>query len=398
MFISKNENGEYISLLDQTKEQVERKRKMALFCPCCHERVFLKAGRIKLPHFAHAANESCDYASEGESEGHLLGKVQLYGWLKKCGHEPKLEKYFPEIAQRADLYFENDGRRIAVEFQCAVISVQQVKKRTLGYRKIGIHPVWILDARHLKTNKGFSFSITPFLWSASSGSVKSPQILFYSPSLKVFTFLIHPIPFSPKHTFATPIKFPQDQMEIGFLFRFPNSIPVKLRSWMGRKRSWRLLGTRFATVNDDLLLGIYKERLTPASLPHEIGIPVPYMHLYETNALTWQFKLYSAILKPVQLGGSIYRRDWQSFLIQSIQKGNIVLRSLPSQPALNPFLPIEQYLLVLTKLELLHKASEEEFRVLKKMRILDDHSEPEEYFYKNLHAIYTEFMKTGEWS
>ena len=43
------------------------KRARPYYCPCCDTELVLKAGSIKIPHFAHKSNASCDASSEPES-------------------------------------------------------------------------------------------------------------------------------------------------------------------------------------------------------------------------------------------------------------------------------------------------------------------------------------------
>lgn len=58
-----------------TKMNVERiKQEERLFCKSCASPVMIKAGQIKIPHFAHEKTMKCAFASEGESEEHLAAK------------------------------------------------------------------------------------------------------------------------------------------------------------------------------------------------------------------------------------------------------------------------------------------------------------------------------------
>ena len=51
------------------------------YCPCCDSEVVVKAGFIKIPHFAHKSHASCHASSEPESDYHLLAKRNLFTWF-----------------------------------------------------------------------------------------------------------------------------------------------------------------------------------------------------------------------------------------------------------------------------------------------------------------------------
>jgi competence protein CoiA len=42
------------------------------YCPACRERVIVKKGWVKVPHFAHLPDADCSYIGEGESDEHQL--------------------------------------------------------------------------------------------------------------------------------------------------------------------------------------------------------------------------------------------------------------------------------------------------------------------------------------
>ena len=67
-------------------------------------------------------NQCSQLFAEGESTLHLQGKIQLYEWFKKHGHQVKLEPYLKELSQRPDLLVTIDKEQFAVEFQCSTIS------------------------------------------------------------------------------------------------------------------------------------------------------------------------------------------------------------------------------------------------------------------------------------
>lgn len=99
-----------------------------------------KAGPVKIPHFAHHSRTDCDRFSEPETSLHLTGKKLLHRFFLEKQLPSEIEKYFPIIKQRADLFV--DGKW-AVEFQCSSISSEEVIARSNGYAIISVKPLWI---------------------------------------------------------------------------------------------------------------------------------------------------------------------------------------------------------------------------------------------------------------
>lgn len=124
----------------------------AFYCPSCKGKVRLKVGQIKRPHFAHNCNQDCHAFSEGETEEHLQGKLQLATFLKIREKNVQLEAYLPELQQRPDILFEKDHRKTVIEFQCSSISIKRVLERTQGYLNANYDVIWILGNDFNYTN------------------------------------------------------------------------------------------------------------------------------------------------------------------------------------------------------------------------------------------------------
>lgn len=134
--------------LNQKEEMISANRtvhqKDFFYCPSCKGRVFLKIGQIKRPHFAHYRNQDCYSFSEGETQEHLEGKLQLATYLKMREANVQLEAYLPKLQQRPDILFEKENRQIVIEFQCSSISIESIAERTSGYLKENYEVIWIL--------------------------------------------------------------------------------------------------------------------------------------------------------------------------------------------------------------------------------------------------------------
>lgn len=74
------DDGDQLDLLRQMGRSDE------LRCPWCKVAVLLKAGEIRVRHFAHKIKNNCPY--KGQAEDRLLGRMLLYRWLvAKVGRE-----------------------------------------------------------------------------------------------------------------------------------------------------------------------------------------------------------------------------------------------------------------------------------------------------------------------
>lgn len=394
MLVAKSTDGSIISLLSLTRDEIQEYRTKKYYCPCCNKKVNMKAGRIKIPHFAHAANESCQYASEGESLEHLQGKKQLYEWLESQGYSVELEKYFPDFQQRADLYVVVENIKYAIEFQCSSISLDDIIKRTQMYLQHRIIPLWILDKSFLKRKRHNTYAISSFHWYASSGSLLVPRLLFYSPSLHQMTTLSQLTPFSSRLTLSKPQFFQMKYLSFPQLIKTPKIGTFLNSDWVIAKQKWRLNASQYANFSPGLYHAMYEARIYPATFPHEIGIPVPYGHLYETNAIQWQFWLFKRVLKNKSPGDYVTQQEWKEALIYCLKEKYIVLRFVPFSSPINPFLPVNNYVLMLEKLGVLKRIEKGKY-ILNRLVENFNPEEPnqERIFYRKVSFIYDQLMK-----
>ena len=167
------DNQELFSLIDCSIDELTQIRsEQAFVCPMCHQSVILKAGPIKIPHFAHRKKNSCWYEAEAETEEHLRLK-QLFA--EKCLREKlsfQVEAYLPTLKQRPDLLIG----KIAIEIQCSPLPIKRLVERTETYQTHGYQVVWILGERLVPKDKltqltkqflYFSESLGFYLWSAN---------------------------------------------------------------------------------------------------------------------------------------------------------------------------------------------------------------------------------------
>lgn len=130
-----------------------------LICPDCGSPYEYCHGDVALPYFRHKdKSKLCDEIyHESETEEHMEGKTMLYKWLlsikDECGLENiKLESYIQETKQKPDIYFEKNGDRYVIEFQCTPIATEYLKRREL-YKLAGVKDIWILGTEKYYTGR-----------------------------------------------------------------------------------------------------------------------------------------------------------------------------------------------------------------------------------------------------
>ena len=119
-------------------------------CPLCEVQMFLRAGKIIAPHFAHTVACTSNLATHPESAAHLEAKRMLSTWLreqyaKQRGAKVELELRVPEAGRVADIMVTlASGWRIAHEIQLASITTGQLEGRSMSYAREGIDTYWWL--------------------------------------------------------------------------------------------------------------------------------------------------------------------------------------------------------------------------------------------------------------
>lgn len=139
---------EIISCIDNKYDRYRLKQwssKGVLKCPVCDGQYEYCHGEVISPYFRHVGKECTGHYSESETEEHKKGKVILYNWIKKQEGvtNVQLEAWIPETKQRPDIYFEHNGQKCVIEFQCTPIASEFLIRREL-YRLAGINDIWIL--------------------------------------------------------------------------------------------------------------------------------------------------------------------------------------------------------------------------------------------------------------
>ena len=162
MLIARNASGELIPAYQASKQK--GKTIGEYYCPACKGRLVLKKGDVMIAHFAHHQQSDCAVFSEGETLPHLMGKQMLLEKFRREGVAVTLECWLPELQQRPDLLLVlENGKKIAVEYQCSPISPADLRARTQGYQRFGYEVWWICGTHYQPGGIKITQSICQFL-------------------------------------------------------------------------------------------------------------------------------------------------------------------------------------------------------------------------------------------
>ncbi|CUB09810.1 Competence protein CoiA-like family protein [Bacillus cereus] len=308
IFIAKRENGEKINLLDHHNEELlhRMRKRESFFCIACGKEVLMRLGKQKKWHFAHKKVDSCLAFYEAESTYHMHGKELLYRWFKRQNFHVEIEHYLPEIQQRPDIFIERAGREIAIEYQCANLSIEQLYKRTYSYWRAGIQVIWIIGGNQLKKQSAYWMKFSS-LMAFSLQSYPQPLLIFFCSKQKSFMKCAFITSFSTNSSFSHTIYLPTETTTFEILF---SSVPFRKEilggEWKKRKSYFRQNALPIWNYNDKSLLRLlYHCKCTPANFPSEIGVPLPSSFAFQTNPFIWQAFLYMRCIGELAVGDCI---------------------------------------------------------------------------------------------
>ncbi|EDL63736.1 competence protein CoiA [Bacillus sp. SG-1] len=362
MLTALNNRQKKISLTRLSSEEITLLKEQEFFCPECCSPLILKAGDIKVPHFAHKSRTHCEGRHEPETFHHLRGKAILFQHFSSFIPYVALERYLADIHQRPDIFIHFGGRNFALEYQCTPISSTEFTKRTKGYMNAGIEPIWILGKR-VKAKGAKTLVLSNFqqcfirfsphagYWIAYFDSHSKNMYFFYnlSPvSSNIFTsetLTLHytSIPFP----FTLPCK---NDTENHFL--------ASKDSWINSKMTYN------RGVNDPFLKSLYLNRDHLMDLPDFIGLQTEHTLLFKSHPIEWQYYIWSDVLKKKNKGSRIMVEEVKSCLRNRLNSGLIHLRILPLTDNKLKNQALEEYLLLLEKRDIIKKVSGKEYILL----------------------------------
>lgn len=276
------------------------KKEETFYCPQCGEKLQLKIGSIKIPHFAHYGNSICHaHFSEGESEVHLLGKEHLYDLFNALQLKVELEPYLSDLKQRPDLLLFKENVQYAIEYQCSPLHNERFLERNDGYRRHHIHPIWIPVTPHKKIKKqGIQkISLPHQLLQFSLYCNKLPYIITYYPYEKQFVYMSNWLHFSGNTYFVKVSTIPLKMQKFPFYLPKPLSIEefsIALNAYDFFKKKYlnrRILTSRKG-VKDLFLRSVYELKLSVNKLPAFLGVPLIENEKLKVSAVEWQTALF----------------------------------------------------------------------------------------------------------
>lgn len=160
MLVAYGPDGNTIVAGETPLEQLQQwSRERSLHCPNCRGVVHVRGGTDKRTqvHFAHQKGE-CAWSTEAESVRHARGKVTLANWLRAQfpAATITLEERLPEPNRIADIFVAHaDGRRWAIEFQCAPLDIEEWQHRHDAYRQASILDIWVIGNNRRDKQEAF---------------------------------------------------------------------------------------------------------------------------------------------------------------------------------------------------------------------------------------------------
>jgi competence protein CoiA len=335
MLTAIRKSGKFINTADFTDRETLRKLKVkegSFLCPVCREKVMLKVGSRKIPHFAHYKEHSCEASFENESEYHLKGKLDIYRWLIAHNVHARLETYIKSIKQRPDICFVYGGKKFAVEFQCSPIPESLFASRTKAYKEAGFTPIWILGGKEIRRTSARKASFPEFHFSFVNRSSDGPYyLLSYCPDAQCFIFLSNIFPLTIRNVLTDFSVIPLAEMKLPSLVTAPRRVPCYLPAgW--QKEICKLLQTYTLTPNTfkhPFYMAIYQAGLNLSLLPPHIGIPVRHSPLISTPPLVWQGYLHADCFIGLQPGEKVTENAILQSLKRRIRAGDVKVRELP---------------------------------------------------------------------
>ena len=125
-----------------------------LHCVECGAPVYLAAGPIKEPYFAHYDSEECDYGRGQESEELKIGKRLLYQLLKRSFPESDIvARYRMDNGMYCTLFCKTEQQSIVVDYRLVNNSLEKFRLRDDYFHRNQLQPVYVLGKRQEKNTK-----------------------------------------------------------------------------------------------------------------------------------------------------------------------------------------------------------------------------------------------------
>lgn len=117
-------------------------------CPVCGHNLYYNSKGKRVSHFSHYPGTACEEfmlkSYDINNELHDTAKTIFSAWVTSQFPyiKPVKDKYFSQIRQICDVYFEINEIKIAFEIQFKHITPEVILERRQNYSKIGVNDIW----------------------------------------------------------------------------------------------------------------------------------------------------------------------------------------------------------------------------------------------------------------
>lgn len=283
-------------------------------CPYCKEKLLLKRGLKKIPHFAHVC-QSERRCAKNETEKHYYVKFFIAQRLKQHHFNVEIEPYFSEIMQYPDILV---NAKVAIEIQFSRISMKEIKSRSRGFEQIGITVIWLIE--QLQYSRGYlylntfqAYFINPIYRTLYSWDHEKQLIVKYS---------------NIQHIGGRKFIAHRQIVQISELLSFNEkgnySLCYKLSN---RHISHYILNCRRKrSVLEPSLSAMYQLQINDEEVCKETGYIFSYQIFIENHPVQWQLKLKLLLKRNLPKHSLIPHLKFRQFYLQDINKEEIALK------------------------------------------------------------------------
>ncbi|MEK4522840.1 MULTISPECIES: competence protein CoiA family protein [unclassified Psychrobacillus] len=317
-------DGEIFIPAHYSRDSLKMMRQNVYNCAECKETLILKVGNIKIPHFAHQHNTVCAQSfSEGESEDHLRGKIQLYDFLQSKKVPCNLEPFILDIKQRPDILIFTDNIKVALEYQCSKIPTSIIRKRNKGYMQVHIKPLWVLKTPNpldFPLQQIGSMKISAFQTELLYHSMNGKVLITYCPQTKSFSYISNLLYLYSNHFIVKINRLPITMQTwplamVKTITEHEFQTYLKLYQDKRMKRLKNLYLYNRKGIQSSFLQVCYKWRINPINLPLFIGVPSYGADAFDEHACEWQLQWIDFLLGNSLMLDTITDQHYRYFLL-----------------------------------------------------------------------------------
>lgn len=283
-------------------------------CPYCKEKLLLKKGLKKIPHFAHVS-QTKRRCMKNETEKHYYVKFFIAQRLKQYHFNVEIEPYFSEIMQYPDILV---NAKVAIEVQFSRISIKEVKSRSRGLEQIGVAVIWIIE--QVQYHKGYlylntfqAYFINPIDRTLYSWEHEKQLIVKYVNIQHIGgrKFIAHRrmIQISELLSF-------NEQKNESYCYKLSNRHISRYIFNCRKKRS----------VLEPSLSAMYQLQITDDEVCRDTGYIFSYQIFIENHPVQWQLKLKLLLKHNLPKQYLMSYLKFRQFYLQDINKEEITLK------------------------------------------------------------------------